>query len=93
MPFVIIADWRLAFYGRVYPVIGDLRALVATGWSGCRGMERLCKEPKLESLREASDELIVSTETGIRAGIQGLLDGECSETLYMDSMELISHNL
>ena len=65
-------------------MIGDLRAQVATGWSGCQGMARLCEELELESLREASDELIGRTEAGIRAGIQGLPDGEWSETLYMD---------
>ena len=65
-------------------MIGDLRAQVATGWAGCRGMEQLCSEFAVDNLREASDEIIGRTEAGIREGIRGLPDGEWSETLFMD---------
>ena len=65
-------------------MIGDLRAQVATGWDGSRGMERLVAEFRLESLRAVSDEIIDRTEAGIRTGLRGLPDGEWREELLMD---------
>ena len=65
-------------------MIGDLRAQVATGWAGCREMERLAAEFKLPDLRAASDEIIARTEAGIRNGLRALPDGEWREELMMD---------
>ncbi|MCG8543408.1 MAG: hydantoinase B/oxoprolinase family protein, partial [Alphaproteobacteria bacterium] len=65
-------------------MIGDLRAQVATGWAGCREMERLAAEFKLQDLRGASDEIIERTESGIRNGLRALPDGEWREELMMD---------
>ena len=62
-------------------MIGDLRAQVATGWAGCRELERLCAEfgsPRV------SDEITGRTEEGIRAGLRELPDGEWREEMMMD---------
>ncbi len=65
-------------------MIGDLRAQVATGWAGCRAMETLCAEFKLDSLLDVADELIGRTEAGIRAGLRDLPDGQWHEEMLMD---------
>lgn len=65
-------------------MIGDLRAQVAAGWSGCRGLEQLAAEFDLESLRGPADEIIRRTEAGMRAGIAALPDGEYYEEMEME---------
>ncbi|MDP7390731.1 MAG: hydantoinase B/oxoprolinase family protein [Alphaproteobacteria bacterium] len=65
-------------------MIGDLRAQVATGWAGCRELERLCAEFDFPDLREVSDEITGRTEEGIRAGLRELPDGEWREEMMMD---------
>ena len=57
-------------------MIGDLRAQVATGWAGCRELERLCQEFDFPDVREVCDEITSRTEAGIRAGLRALPDGE-----------------
>lgn len=65
-------------------MIGDLRAQVATGFAGCRELERLAAEFRLATLRPAADEIFRRTEAGMRAGIRALPDGEWRESLLMD---------
>lgn len=65
-------------------MIGDLRAQVATGWAGCRELERLCAEFDQTDLRTITDEVTSRTEAGIRAGLLELPDGEWHDQLMMD---------
>ena len=57
-------------------MIGDLRAQVAAGWAGSRGLERLAAEFGLDTLRAHADEIMRRTEAfggmGGRPGDDGL---------------------
>lgn len=65
-------------------MIGDLRAQVATGWAGCRELERLCIEFEQIDLCAITDEVTARTEAGIRAGLLQLPDGQWEDELLMD---------
>lgn len=65
-------------------MIGDLRAQVAAGFAGCRQLEALAREFRLETLRGPADEIIRRTETSMREGIRALPDGEQRETMEME---------
>ena len=65
-------------------MIGDLRAQVATGWAGCRELERLCIEFDQIDLCAITDEVTARTEAGIRAGLLQLPDGQWEDELLMD---------
>src|SRR2546428_4880271 len=65
-------------------MIGDVRAQVAAGWIGTRAMEKLAREFDLASLRLVADEIIRRTETGMRAGIAKLPDGQYRKQLEME---------
>lgn len=65
-------------------MIGDLRAQVATGWAGCRELERLCIEFEQSDLCAITDEVTARTEAGIRAGLLQLPDGQWEDELLMD---------
>ena len=65
-------------------MIGDLRAQVATGWAGCRELERLCIEFGQVDLCDLTDEVTARTEAGIRAGLLELPDGQWEDELLMD---------
>ena len=65
-------------------MIGDLRAQVAAGFAGCRRMEDLAREFRLETLRGPADEIMRRTEASMRAGIAALPDGEQHEELQME---------
>jgi N-methylhydantoinase B len=65
-------------------VIGDLRAQMAAGWIGARGLEGLVREFGPPSLRPAADEILRRTEAGMRAGIARLPDGTYSKSLAME---------
>lgn len=65
-------------------MIGDIRAQVAAGWIGARGLERLSREFDLDSLRPVADEIIRRTEAGMRAGIAKLPDGCYRKQLAME---------
>jgi len=65
-------------------MIGDLRAQMATGWVGARGLERIAREFGLASLRPAADEIFRRTEAGMRAGIGRLRDGRYTKSLEME---------
>lgn len=65
-------------------VIGDVRAQMASGWIGVRGLERLAREFGLASLRPVADEIFRRTEAGMRAGIARLPDGRYAKELAME---------
>ncbi|HEV8613986.1 MAG TPA: hydantoinase B/oxoprolinase family protein [Methylomirabilota bacterium] len=65
-------------------VIGDVRAQMAAGWIGARGLERLVREFALASLRPVADEIFRRTEAGMRAGIARLPDGRYRKELAME---------
>ena len=65
-------------------MIGDLRAQMASGWIGARGLERLAREFALASLRPVADEIFRRTEAGMRAGITRLPDGRYAKELAME---------
>ncbi len=65
-------------------MIGDLRAQVAAGFAGCRRLEDLAGEFRLETLRGPADEIMRRTEASMRAGIAALPDGEQHEELEME---------
>ena len=65
-------------------MIGDLRAQVATGWVGARGLEHLAREFGLASLQPVADEILRRTEAGMRAGIARLPDGRYHQAIAME---------
>jgi N-methylhydantoinase B len=65
-------------------MIGDLRAQMATGWVGARGLEQLAREFGLASLQPIADEIFRRTEAGMRAGIARLPDGEYRKSMAME---------
>jgi N-methylhydantoinase B len=65
-------------------MIGDLRAQMATGWVGARGLEQLAREFRLTSLRPVADEIFRRTEAGMRAGIARLPDGQYHKSMAME---------
>jgi N-methylhydantoinase B len=65
-------------------MIGDVRAQMASGWIGARGLERLAREFGLASLRPVADEIFRRTEAGMRAGIARLPDGRYAKELAME---------
>jgi N-methylhydantoinase B len=65
-------------------MIGDIRAQIAAGWIGVRGLERLAREFELASIRPVADEIFRRTEAGMRAGIARLPDGRYEKTLAME---------
>jgi N-methylhydantoinase B len=65
-------------------MIGDVRAQMASGWIGARGLERLAREFGLASLRPVADEIFCRTEAGMRAGIARLPDGRYAKELAME---------
>ena len=65
-------------------MIGDLRAQMATGWVGARGLEQLAREFGLPSLRPVADEIFRRTEAGMRAGIGRLPDGQYHKSMAME---------
>ncbi|PYO29743.1 MAG: methylhydantoinase [Candidatus Rokuibacteriota bacterium] len=65
-------------------MIGDLRAQMAAGWIGARGLERLAREFGLASLRPLADEIFRRTEAGMRAGIARLPAGRYEKQLAME---------
>ena len=65
-------------------MIGDVRAQMASGWIGARGLERLACEFGLASLRPVADEIFRRTEAGMRAGIARLPDGRYAKELAME---------
>jgi N-methylhydantoinase B len=65
-------------------MVGDVRAQIAAGWVGARGLERLSREFDLDSLRPVADEIIRRTEAGMRAGIAKLPDGRYRKELAME---------
>ena len=65
-------------------MIGDLRAQVAAGFAGCRQLEALAREFRLDSLRGPADEIIRRTEQSMRDGIRALPDGEQYESIEIE---------
>jgi N-methylhydantoinase B/oxoprolinase/acetone carboxylase alpha subunit len=65
-------------------MIGDLRAQVATGWVGARGLEHLAREFGFASLQPVADEILRRTEAGMRAGIARLPDGRYHQAIAME---------
>src|SRR5262249_60113725 len=51
-------------------MIGDVRAQIAAGWIGARGLEALAREFKLTTLRSVADDILRRTEAGMRARIR-----------------------
>ena len=65
-------------------MIGDLRAQIAAGFAGCRQLEALAHEFRLDSLRGPADEIIRRTEQSMRAGIRALPDGQQQERIEIE---------
>ena len=65
-------------------MIGDVRAQIAAGWIGARGLEALAREFKLTTLRPVADDILRRTEAGMRAGIGRLPDGTYRESLEVE---------
>ena len=65
-------------------MIGDVRAQIAAGWIGARGLEALAREFKLTTLRSVADDILRRTEAGMRAGIGRLPDGTYRESLEVE---------
>ncbi len=65
-------------------MIGDVRAQIAAGWIGARGLEALTREFKLTTLRPVADDILRRTEAGMRAGIGRLPDGTYRESLEVE---------
>jgi N-methylhydantoinase B len=65
-------------------MLGDVRAQIAAGWIGARGLERLAREFELASLGPVADEIFRRTEAGMRAGIARLPDGRYTRRMSME---------
>ncbi len=62
-------------------VMGDLRAQIAAGWVGAKGLARIAADHKLADLRAVGDAVIAQTERSIRTGIAALPDGTFTKSL------------
>ncbi|MBI4182385.1 MAG: hydantoinase B/oxoprolinase family protein [Proteobacteria bacterium] len=65
-------------------MIGDVRAQIAAGWAGAKGLVDLARDFRLDSLRAAADEIMARSEAGMRRGIAALPDGRYHKELTME---------
>jgi N-methylhydantoinase B len=65
-------------------VMGDIRAQVAAGWVGAEALSRIARDHGLDDLRAVADEIIVRSETAMRAGIAALPKGTFTKSMPVE---------